>query len=169
MSNLGLIELQARVPRRSMPNSGIQQGLRASVTVQFVAPGGMRRIVPSIAKSFGGGGRLDQEWVSFVLEIPIDTPARDAAIRQYYTEMAAAAAASADEKDRALAAALQALAKSRGSMEALSWVFRQHRVGHFHVQCRVLDGDRVVGVGAVELEILNKGRFFDQPAFRDVK
>jgi hypothetical protein len=35
----------------------------------------------------------------------------------------------------------------------------QHRVGHFHVECRISDGDRVIGVGVVELEVLFKGRF----------
>ena len=30
----------------------------------------------------------------------------------------------------------------------------QHLVGHFQVECRILDGDRVMGVGIVELEVL---------------
>jgi hypothetical protein len=37
----------------------------------------------------------------------------------------------------------------------------QHRVGHFQVECRILDGDRVMGVGVVEFEVLFKGRFSD--------
>ena len=37
----------------------------------------------------------------------------------------------------------------------------QHRVGRFKVECRILDGDRVMGVGIVELEVLFKGRFSD--------
>jgi hypothetical protein len=37
----------------------------------------------------------------------------------------------------------------------------QHRLGHFQVECRILDGDRVIGVGIVELEVLFKGRFSD--------
>ena len=37
----------------------------------------------------------------------------------------------------------------------------QHRVGHFQVECRILDGDRVMGVGIVEVEVLFKGRFSD--------
>jgi hypothetical protein len=32
----------------------------------------------------------------------------------------------------------------------------QHRVGHFQVKCRILDGDRVVGVGSVELEYYSR-------------
>jgi len=37
----------------------------------------------------------------------------------------------------------------------------QHRAGHFQVECRILVGDRVMGVGVVELEVLFKGRFSD--------
>ena len=37
----------------------------------------------------------------------------------------------------------------------------QHRVGHFQVECRVLDGDRVIGIGVIEVEVLFKGRFSD--------
>jgi hypothetical protein len=42
----------------------------------------------------------------------------------------------------------------------------QHRVGHFQVECRVLDGSRVIGRDVVELEVLFKGRFseFGLPA-----
>ncbi|MGA9966942.1 MAG: hypothetical protein WBQ10_17215 [Terriglobales bacterium] len=35
------------------------------------------------------------------------------------------------------------------------------RVGHFQLECRVLDGDRIIGVGVVELEVLFKGRVSD--------
>ena len=37
----------------------------------------------------------------------------------------------------------------------------QHREGHFQVECRIMYGDRVMGVGIVELEVLFKGRFSD--------
>jgi hypothetical protein len=39
--------------------------------------------------------------------------------------------------------------------------FCQHQVGHFQVECQISDGDRVMGVGVVELEVLFKGRFSD--------
>jgi hypothetical protein len=37
----------------------------------------------------------------------------------------------------------------------------QHRLGHFQLECRILDGERVMGVAVVELEVLFKGRFSD--------
>ena len=33
--------------------------------------------------------------------------------------------------------------------------------GHFELDCRVLDGSRVMGADSVELEVLFKGRFSD--------
>jgi hypothetical protein len=45
--------------------------------------------------------------------------------------------------------------------QALAAIVSQHRLGRFQVDCRVLDGDRVIGVGRVDLEVLFKGRFSD--------
>jgi hypothetical protein len=47
------------------------------------------------------------------------------------------------------------------ALENLPELINQHRVGHFQLECRLLDGDRVMGVGIVELEVLFKGRFSD--------
>jgi hypothetical protein len=47
------------------------------------------------------------------------------------------------------------------ALENFREVVYQHRVGHFLVECRVLDKDQVMGVGVVELEVLFKGRFSD--------
>jgi hypothetical protein len=37
----------------------------------------------------------------------------------------------------------------------------QQRAGHFRLCCHVLDGDRTIGVGVIEIEVLFKGRFSD--------
>jgi hypothetical protein len=47
------------------------------------------------------------------------------------------------------------------ALERLREVVYQHRVGHFEVECRILEGDRVRGVAVVELEVLFRGRFSD--------
>jgi hypothetical protein len=47
------------------------------------------------------------------------------------------------------------------ALERLREFVYQHRVGHFAVECRILDGDHVMGVAVVELEVLFKGRFSD--------
>lgn len=46
-------------------------------------------------------------------------------------------------------------------LERLREFVYQHRVGHFQLNCRVLDDSRVVGSDIVELEVLFKGRFSD--------
>jgi hypothetical protein len=46
-------------------------------------------------------------------------------------------------------------------LERLQQLVYQHRVGHFQLDCRVLDGSRVTGTDSVELEVLFKGRFSD--------
>lgn len=47
------------------------------------------------------------------------------------------------------------------ALERVHLLVGEHRPGHFQVKCRILDGDRVIGVGAVELEVLFKGRVSD--------
>ena len=44
-------------------------------------------------------------------------------------------------------------------LERLQQLVYQHRLGHFQVDCRVLDGSNVMGADVVELEVLFKGRF----------
>lgn len=162
VSNLALISVEAIVGRRSMPPSGVLEGLKADVTVYQVSPAGTRTVVPASITVFGGGGDPTTESVRFDLRIPVETAERDAAIRDYIAEVARKAGASADPRERAMAAAVAAM-----KPEALVALFRQHRVGSFRVECRVLDGDRVVGAGEVALEVLFKGRFFDQEGFRN--
>jgi hypothetical protein len=45
-------------------------------------------------------------------------------------------------------------------------MFRQHRVGHFQAECKVMDGVKVLARGRMEFEIIFKGNFFDQPQFK---
>jgi hypothetical protein len=47
------------------------------------------------------------------------------------------------------------------ALENLRPLVYQHRVGHFQLQCQVLDGSRVMGADVIELEVLYKGRFSD--------
>ena len=46
-------------------------------------------------------------------------------------------------------------------LERLRPFVYQQRVGHFQVECRVLDGSRVMGADVVEIEVVFKGRFSD--------
>jgi hypothetical protein len=117
--------------------------------------------VPSKVNTTGGGGDTQSEYVSFVLDVPIDAAERDAAIKDYVSEITRAAGASLNERERAMMATLQA-----GGSSPFAALFRQHRVGRYRVDCRLLDEGRQVAASSAEFEVLFKGRYFDQPGFR---
>jgi hypothetical protein len=161
VSNLAAIRVEATVSRRLLPPSGVLQGLKADARVYQVSPTGARTVVPASVNVSGGGGDQATESVWFDLNIPVEIAERDAAIRDYLSDLSDRAGASLDGRDRALAPAIAAM-----KPEVFVGLFRQHRIGSFRVECLVLDGDRLVGTGAVALDVLFKGRFFDQEAFR---
>jgi hypothetical protein len=159
VSNLALIEMEARVPRRPVLNNP-DYGVRAEVTVYELAPDGTREVVRSSTQSSGGGGDLRTEYDYFTLTIPIDDGERDQAIREYLQELSRMAEASPNEIERAAAQRLLPLAQANPQM--LVPIFRQHHVGRFEAECRVMDQGRLLGIGRTEFEVLFKGRFFDQ-------
>lgn len=162
VSNLALLHVRALVsPPRPVPAGGVLQSLGVEATVYQIAADGTRTLVPSSVNSTGAGADTESEYVSFTLEIPIAPSERDAAVRDYVAELVRAAASSTSERERAMASTLQATGGS-----AFAQMFRQHRTGRFAVDCRVLDGGRPVATASGEFEVLFKGRFFDQAAFR---
>jgi hypothetical protein len=44
----------------------------------------------------------------------------------------------------------------------LAQMVRQHRVGRYRVEFRILDESRLVNVATMDLEVIFKGTFFDQ-------
>jgi len=44
----------------------------------------------------------------------------------------------------------------------MAQIMRQHRVGLFQVEFRILDEGRLAGVAGSDLEVVVKGNFFDQ-------
>lgn len=162
VSNLDMIDITCRIPARRTPKSGIQQGLGVDAKVYQLSTDGVRRPVPSTLNLVGGGRDLNIERVNFDLEIPLDTSDRDAAIRAHWSGVARSAASSPDQKEREKAQAVEKIMP-----QAFAPYFRQHRVGRFQVDCRVLDEGKVVGIGRADLEVVFKGNFFDQPQFHN--
>ena len=157
VSNLGDIHITCRVPARPFPTKAgtIRLGLRATTTAYKTSPDGSKKVVPSGVHQSGGGGggfRSDQEaeWVDFYVHIPLEPAERDAEARRYLAKI---------EKSWAPEQITEE-AQQLG-LERVRELVYQQRVGHFQLQCRVWDGDRVMGVGVVELEVLFKGRFSD--------
>ena len=152
VSNLGEILITCRVPERSFPTTPgeIRNGLKAATATYQISPDGGKKLVPSEVHQVGGGfGRPypEQEWIEFYVHIPLEPAERDDEARRYLANLETLAPKQITKENRQ-----QALARIRDFVS-------QHRVGHFNVECHVLDGDRVMGIGIVELEVIYKGRF----------
>jgi hypothetical protein len=154
VSNLEDIQITCRVPGRPFPTKPGESrlGLRAATTAYEISQDGSKKLVPSEVNQTGGenggfGPDPKPEGVLFYVHIPLESAKRDAETRRYLARMEKLMAPRQITNERA--------------PEALPEVIYQHRVGHFQVECRILDGDRVMAVGVVELEVLFKGRFSD--------
>jgi hypothetical protein len=158
VSNLQLMQLECRrSPPRPLPPSQVHLPLTVEAVVYQTSATGPQTLVPSGVAASGTQGDTQSEGVLFYLDIPIDEAERDAAIRAFIAALTRRAAASPNEAERAQAARLAA-ADPRG----MALMMRQHRVGRFHVEFRILDEGRLDGVARVDLEVLLKGSFFDQ-------
>ncbi len=130
-------------------------GLRAATTARQISSDGSEKLVPSEVRQTGGGGggfgpHPEPEWIDFYVHIPLEPAGRDAEARRYLAKM-----------EKSMAPEQITEEAHRRALERLRDFVYQNRVGHFQVKCRILDGDRVMGVGVVELEVLFKGRFSD--------
>jgi hypothetical protein len=147
VTNLAEIEITCSVPGRPFP---FLNGLTVITTVHEVSPSGRKKLVPSEVHLLGGARPPGQEEVVFVLDIPLEPAAREAEARRYLAKI----------ENYGPEWRLSEEARPQ-AMERLQESVYQDRVGRFRVQCRVLDGKRVMGTGTVQLEVLFKGRFSD--------
>lgn len=157
VSNVGDIRITCRVPARPFPTKPgeSRKGLTAETTAHKISPDGSGKLVPSEVHQTGGGGGgfgpdPEPERVDFYVHIPLEPAERDAEARRYLAKL---------EKSMPSEQITDAARQQR--LERLRDFVYQNQVGHFQVECRVLDGDRVMGAGVVELEVLFKGRFSD--------
>jgi len=152
VSNVGNIQITCRVPVRpplSKPGEN-RNGLKVATAAYQISPGGSRKREPSEENQGAVGSSESEEWVTFYIHIPLAPTERDVEARRYLVKL---------EKSMA-PRQIPEEARQRALERAREFVY-QHRLGHFQVECRILDGDRVIGVGVVELEVLFKGRFSD--------
>ena len=152
VSNLGLTQIECHVPARRFPTKpGEPRYLLkvASVAYQISSDGSMKQ-VPSEVNQSGGGSDAETESVYFDAHIPLEPTERN------------------DEAQRFLAVIEKSMAPEEITEEAHQHLLERvrefvnpERVGHFRLECRVLDGDRLIGVGVIEFETLFKGRVSD--------
>jgi hypothetical protein len=156
VSNLGDIQIRCRVRARQFATKPgeSRNGLRAATTAYKISPDN-KTLVPSEVHQFGGGGGgfgpdPKPEWVDFYVHIPLEPAERDAEARKYLAIVEKSTGPEQNTKEA-----------HQRRLERVRELVYQHRVGHFQVECHILDGDRVMGVGVVEFEVLFKGRFSD--------
>ena len=164
VSNLGLTQINCRVPARPRPpEPGVAQyGLRAATTVYQISADGTRSVVPSEVNVSGGGSSASDAtaWVDFYINIPLDPAERDAEIIRFLDNLEKLATDDhTPEQDRQQLH--ERVLRLRMNPEAWAVMVSRYRVGRFQVDCRVLDEDRVIGVGHVDLEVLFKGHYSD--------
>jgi hypothetical protein len=157
VSNLGSIRIRCRIPARPFPSKPgeSRNGLTAATTAYEISADGSKKLVPSEVSVFGYGFGPDPEpeYVDFYVHIPLDPAEADAEARRYLAKVEASM--TPEQKTQIPKDAWE------GGLERLRQAVYQHRVGHFQVDCRVLDGSRVMGADVVELEVLFKRRFSD--------
>jgi hypothetical protein len=157
VSNLGGIHITCRVPARPFPTrpGESRNGLRAAATVYEISANGSKKLVPSEVHVFGGGFGDDAEleWVDFYVHVPLDSEELEAEARRYLAKLEESMTPEQKGQFREDA--------QKKALEDLRQLVYQHRVGHFQVDCRVLDGSRVMGADVVEIEVVFKGRFSD--------
>jgi len=160
VSNLGGIRITCRIPARPFPTKPgeTRNGLRAATTAYEITANGTKMLIPSEVHVFGGGGdgfgsKPEPEWVEFDVLIPLDSKELDAEARRYLTKF--------EESMTPEQKAQFTRLPQNKALENIRHLVYQNRVGHFQLDCRVLDGSRVMGADSVELEVLFKGRFSD--------
>ena len=152
VSNVGDIRIRCRIPARPFPTKPgeSRNGLTAATTAYEISADGSKKLVPSEVRVFGGGFGPDPEpeYVDFYVHLPLESEELDAEARRY---LAKAEQSMTPEQKSQL----------KKGLERLREFVYQHRVGHFQLNCQVLDDSRVMGSDIVELEVLFKGRFSD--------
>lgn len=161
VSNLGGIRITCRVPARPFPTTPggePRDGLKVATTAYEISADRRKKLVPSKVQIVGGGGDgfgpdPEPEWVEFDVLIPLDSKELDAEARRYLAKVE-------DSMTPEQKAKLTQFPQNK-ALENIRQLVYQNRVGHFQLECRVLDGSRAIVTNIVEFEVLFKGRFSD--------
>jgi hypothetical protein len=161
VSNLGGIRITCRVPARPFPTTPGGEPrylLKVATTAYEISADGTKKLVPSEVHVGGGGGGgfgpdPGPEWIEFDVLIPLDSKELDAEVHRYLAKLV-------ESMDPEQKAQVTQFSQNK-ALENIRQLVYQNRVGHFQLECRVLDGSRVMGTNSVEFEVLFKGRFSD--------
>ena len=165
LSNVGEIQVRCSVPTRPVtlkPGEGLSALSAKSAKASLLLAGGGKREVPAEVNGTGGGERSGRAYVDFYLHLPLDASQREAEARRALARLDGELA---KDKSRPQQKATDE-EMQRGAAKFAELV-SQHRVGRFHVECNLAQGDRAVGTGALDFDVLYKGRFSDLFPFSD--
>jgi len=156
-SNVGQIQIVCSVPERPFPTKpGTSlSGLKIATKAYQILADGSEKLVSSETNVTGGGrgyAPVPPGWegADFYLHIPLEPSEQEAEIERFWKKT----------KDK-LPPKFQTEEARRKAFERLQQFVYQHRAGRFRLECRVMDGDQVLGIGTVQFEIVFKGRFSD--------
>ena len=150
VSNLGDIQITCSVLERPYSWGETRSPLKITTVAYRVLPDGSKKLVPSETNQSGGGCAAEVESVYFHFHIPLEPEERDAEANRLLAKV-----------EKSMPSEQVTEEAHQRSLERIREFIGQHRVGHFQVECRILNGDRVMGVAVVELEVLFKGRVSD--------
>jgi hypothetical protein len=150
VSNLGDIQITCNAPARPYSWGESRSLLKVASVAYLILPDGNKKLVPSETNQTGGGYGTESESVYFQLHIPLEPAERDAEASRLLAKV-----------EKSMPPEQITGGTHQRALERLRELVYQHRIGHFEVECRILDGDRVMGVAVVELQVLFKGRFSD--------
>jgi hypothetical protein len=139
--------------------------LRLKTVTYQIGDDGTKTVVSSFSNVTGGSdcgppqisGQCDEASLFWYLNIPIDPTEAIAAIREFERKLDVDRTLSPEQRQQAE----DHIRDLEKHPDELAEIVRQYRPGHFLIECRIMDGDRLWAVGHVELEILFKGRAFD--------
>jgi hypothetical protein len=155
VSNLGGIRITCHVPARAFPTKpgGTRYGLRVAITAYEFSADGSKKSVPSEVHMIGDGFGPETEWVDFYILIPLYAKELDAEARRYLAKV-----------EESMTPEQKAQIKAdphEQAFENLRKLVYQNRLGHFQLDCRVMDASRETGMDKVEFEVQFSGRFSD--------
>ncbi len=163
VSNVGDIQVRCSVPARPVslkPGESLMALGAKTASAFLLLPNGSMKEVPAEVKGAGGGDDQTHAWVEFYLHLPLDDAQRDAEFRRALARLNREVAKDKSRPHEKLTEKPFA----QEEVLAAELVF-QHRVGRFHVECHLTQGDRSLGTAEVNFEVLFKGRFSDMWPF----
>ncbi len=157
VSNLGDIDIQCSIPSRPFPSKPgeSRNGLGARAIVHAVTKSAGEQAFAAEVNPSGGGFGDGRDFVNFGLLIPLKPADLDAEAKRYFSKAMNMLKAVAPSPEIATVEAQQR------ALENIRELIHQNRTGHYLVECYVMDGEDVIGVGTVDIEVLFKGRFSD--------